>query len=409
MIGSGIKGVASSLIRNHISNKTKRLNIKNTYSTLTRKSPLNGTYVNYIPFKIKFLTSIPYARFSNSNKQDFQKDYTSTVIISEKTTAKSNNKAENIIWKQINFDFKKIENEDIGLIPIKIHADLVENKYYNESKIFTEKWIDEHYKIDTSKFKEKDFNRLGSYCYPYANKDDLNTICCFISWLFIHDDLRDSKNLSLEDIHSMSDILIDTVSTRNYVKSENSLTNDLSLGIHDILNQLENRYSKEETAFFKKEFIKYLSINKWEAFNRESNRDITLFEYERNRQFTSAVFPAFELGFLAIKDPVDDSERLKTSFHNKYISGCNSVCFINDAVSLKKEIKEGIPENLVIVLKRESPEKKWKTCIQETIKYYEQELLTFIRARSGKSHEEVINKWISGSIYWSFHSNRYKE
>lgn len=154
---------------------------------------------------------------------------------------------------------------------------------------------------------------------------------------------------------------------------------------------------------FNKEIVKKIKVKYFK------NR-VNMSSYLKHRPYTSAVFAAFEIGFLGYGITIDEATRDSIDFFTCTKEGCDAICFINDFFSLNKEREEGINENLPILLKENGLADSWRKVILYTIDEYEKSYFNMARSKIKDDKKKVIEDWVNQSVYWSIRgTNRYVE
>jgi len=304
------------------------------------------------------------------------------------------------------FDFGEINGEQVGVVNIFIHGPCEFNPHHSDAKSGMESWIDKHSLFPKGseeiklKFFKGNYASLMAYVYPTASQKGLTLSACFGAWLFVHDDFRDRPNITTETVLRMNDMVNKVLDDESYQPMQSSEFYAITSSLRDLLLGFKDF---GDTQYLKQEIKNYLNENVWESENRSKKTIPNLPDYTRHRRFTSAVQAAFEVGFLILNHQLSFEERNGSTFKNVTESGCNAVGYVNDIVSLKKEIKEEIAENLVVVVKYTAePARNWKESIEFCQKHhYHLEVRNFKKNRKGNAYEKVIDDWIKGSTVWS--------
>ncbi|MGA0242194.1 MAG: terpene synthase family protein [Candidatus Marinamargulisbacteria bacterium] len=248
--------------------------------------------------------------------------------------------------------FKGIDTEIKRLLPtVNMPFERRINPHYAAAKTAMDRWVQDYDLASQNypKFQACDYPLLGALCHPDVSKDNLSTICCFMAWLFAHDDHRDAPQTS-EHPTSITDIVNMNAHLTHILNNEripttttaDPVTHKLGQSLIDLLTQLQD--TQRDLSPFKREFKLYLSANLFETRSRQALRSTDISEYCQFRQYTSAVYPAFEMGYLfqptlLNKDFRDCSIRNRIKAH-----GNLAICLFNDIVSDPKELTtEQIP------------------------------------------------------------------
>ncbi|KAK1954554.1 terpene synthase family protein [Colletotrichum sublineola] len=198
--------------------------------------------------------------------------------------------------------------------------------------------------------------------YPYASCDRIEALTSFQAWMFIIDDMLDQYSLVEKfDFASLHVMLADC---RDFVERSLKVSNttenasmqykdyDAVVSFEEYAQAVCKSYSDNRPyrARIAKEAIVTLDGYRQEALNRYAGRVPTLEEYLGYREASSCIMQvAVNLEFangISLPEEIMESEEMR----ELYRAAVAVVWIINDIVSLRKEIKEGFVENLVVLL-----------------------------------------------------------
>ncbi|KAK2062723.1 terpene synthase family protein [Colletotrichum caudatum] len=198
--------------------------------------------------------------------------------------------------------------------------------------------------------------------YPYASCDRIEALTSFQAWMFIIDDMLDQYSLVENfDFASLHVMLADC---RDFVERSLDVANTtdnatLQYKDHDAVVSFEEyaqavrksySHNRPYRARIAKEAIMTLNGYRQEALNRYAGRIPSLEEYLGYREASSCIMQvAVNLEFangISLPEEVMESEEMR----ELYRAAVAVVWIVNDIVSLRKEIKEGFVENLVVLL-----------------------------------------------------------
>jgi len=198
--------------------------------------------------------------------------------------------------------------------------------------------------------------------YPYASCDRIKALTSFQAWMFIIDDMLDQYSIVEKfDFESLHVMLADC---RDFVERSLNVANTtekapLRYKDHDAVVSFEEyaqtvcqSYSDNRPyrARIAKEAVATLDGYQQEALNRYAGRIPTLEEYLGYREASSCIMQVavnFEFANgISLPEEVMESEEMR----ELYRAAVAVVWIVNDIVSLRKEIKEGFVENLVVLL-----------------------------------------------------------
>ena len=305
-----------------------------------------------------------------------------------------------------------------------------ENPHYEEAKQDIESWILKQNLLGESskeykKFKAADFAKLCANCYRGESGPELSIVTEFASWLFMHDDFRDDQaskiGKSPEKISQMNELLLQTLRI-GILPESSELTvefpyiDNLLNAILDIRTKLLRKNPTGDLEPFCKSVKQYFEANIWEAHNRSEKSIPGVSTYTKMRQYTSAVFAAFEIGFFLRKITIDKEVREDPLFELLMTNACNAICYTNDIFSLLKEIKEGVKENLVLVIQDEQ-NKTLGDSLSQACKNQNLEVENYLRTveelkvkfkhKLPEGFYTLLESWIKGNLDWSLVTMRY--
>ncbi|KJZ72333.1 hypothetical protein HIM_08259 [Hirsutella minnesotensis 3608] len=198
--------------------------------------------------------------------------------------------------------------------------------------------------------------------YPYAPRQRIEALTSFQAWMFIIDDMIDQYSLEHNfDFEALNTLFADCI---DYIKRSLGLLpegenqaikyrdHDAVVSFAEYAGVVSQAYSenREYRARLAKEAIATLEGYRQEAMNRRAGRAPSLEEYLGYRVESSCMMQVvenFEFG-----NGLNVPEQVMTSpeMRELYRATVAVVWIINDIVSMRKEVKEGFVENLVVLL-----------------------------------------------------------
>ncbi|WYZ36513.1 hypothetical protein EsH8_II_000019 [Colletotrichum jinshuiense] len=198
--------------------------------------------------------------------------------------------------------------------------------------------------------------------YPYASRERIEALTSFQAWMFIIDDMLDQYSLVQKfDFAALHVMLADC---RDFVERSLGVlttaeTSTTQYRDHDAVVSFEE-YAKAVRLFYDnnynyrvriaKEVTATLKGYRQEALNRYDRRVPTLDEYLSYREASSCIMQvAVNLEFangISLPEDVMNSAEMNKLYH----AAVAVIWIVNDIVSMRKEIKEGFVENLVVLL-----------------------------------------------------------
>ncbi|MEU1278194.1 isoafricanol synthase [Streptomyces sp. NPDC005805] len=204
--------------------------------------------------------------------------------------------------------------------------------------------------------------RLMAYFYPDATGGDLDLAADFNAWFFIFDDQFDGLlGTRPEAIEELVDTLGRTMTPAGGTDGSPSAgppgepTGEppLVLGFRDIWRRATRGAARGWQQRFRRHWLAYMAAHRGEALNRNADHLPTLDEFLRLRRHTIGVQPCLDFtercGGYALPDELHGGSPLREM---REITA-EVVIFVNDIVSLPKELAAGDVNNSVVVLREQ--------------------------------------------------------
>lgn len=253
-------------------------------------------------------------------------------------------------------------------------------------------------------------DNLCAYSYPEASLDDLKMAIKWVTWLFVLDDDMDYEDTEIgraPEIMAIRNEQLISILEGNEVHD----TSGLAEGLRDFYKDISAKELPLDP--FIKSARDYLSTCVWEADNRKESQRPLSGSYERMRLKGGAAHSVFEVGFLMESTRIPRKLRTNALFSTIAEFANMAVCLVNDIFSCKKELKEGVVENLVILLQLEESS-TFAEAILETSKRSNKQVESYLdlkanlHALSTEPSLQILEDWIVGNLRWSMESQRYK-
>lgn len=198
--------------------------------------------------------------------------------------------------------------------------------------------------------------------YPYAPRERNESLTSFQAWMFIIDDMIDQYSLEQSfDYEALNTLFADS---RDFTDRSLGLLpedkaqpvqyrdHDAVVSFAEYAGAVMEAYggNRDYRARLSKEVIATLEGYRQEAMNRRAGRAPSLEEYLGYRVASSCMMQVvenFEFGNgISMPEDVMGSAEMR----ELYRATVAVVWIINDIVSMRKEVKEGFVENLVVLL-----------------------------------------------------------
>ncbi len=263
------------------------------------------------------------------------------------------------------------------------------------------------------------FGHLAGYCYQKENQVQLELVSDILTWLFLHDDRVDHRKSELskdpDQLKSFNDALMAIFNGKKLSKDQKQFKSDpLLQSLGNIKSRLYKLVPKSSYIHLRSTLERYFRSTIDMASRRKFGEKVSLVSYPQSRRYTSAVEFVLELGWALRKINISDSVRRDMDFIIMMENTNNHICFINDQLSLNKELElEDSMENIVKVIKQDQPLLPWQKVFDEAIELSNIELFNFQQKlefrKSDNFHiwAQLEQDWMEGSRRWHFESGRY--
>jgi len=253
-------------------------------------------------------------------------------------------------------------------------------------------------------------DNLCAYSYPEASLDDLRMSIKWVTWLVVLDDDMDYEHTDIgkqpERMASRNEQLLEILEGKE-IQDDSGLAE----GLRDFYRDASVK--DIPLTHFIASAHAYLSTCEWEADNRKDAQRPLSSSYERMRLKGGAAHSVFEVGFLMDNTHVSSKLRKNALFGTVSEFANMAVCLVNDIFSCKKELKEGVVENLVILLQLET-DSTFADAILETANRCDRQVASYLdlkaslHALSEEPALKILEDWIIGNLRWSMESQRYR-
>ncbi|WP_329466655.1 isoafricanol synthase [Streptomyces sp. NBC_01431] len=204
----------------------------------------------------------------------------------------------------------------------------------------------------TAEYDAMGLERLMAYFYPDASDRHLALATDLNAWFFVFDDQFDGPlGKRPEFVLRQVDTVLRTMSDAPPVPGE--ATNRLAESFRDLWQRLTADTPMLWQDRFRTHWREYLTAYHWEALNRTRNGTLSLPGFLRGRRDSIGVQPCLDLvercGGYTLPRELHEGEPLAEM---REITA-DVVIFVNDMVSVDKELAAGDVNNSVIILLRQ--------------------------------------------------------
>ncbi|GAA1994420.1 terpene synthase family protein [Amycolatopsis minnesotensis] len=285
-------------------------------------------------------------------------------------------------------------------------------------------WADRYALLDDARARDKlARTRLGELVartYPTILPARLEAVSGWFTWAFVIDDCFDRCAGQYDETAART--LRVLAGDREPGAAETRLEAQLA----DVWHRLTAGMGLTWRTRFTQHMAHFLAAFKYEAFNRRTRRVPDLLGYRQLRRASGGITPSLDLievaSGLEVPALLHEFEQTRAMFDR----AADVVVWVNDIVSLRKELAAGETTNGVLVLAAEReiglPEAvdAAYTLVAEQVKQFEDaeaELEALLSRWRGLEPEAVVaarkftdgmRAWMRGNLDWSFRSDRYQ-
>jgi hypothetical protein len=265
------------------------------------------------------------------------------------------------------------------------------------------------------RFNAARFAWLTGRVHPDASYESILIVATYMSWLFMVDDLYDEAELGRypERLKAQHQELIERMKHPRPLLGDES---PVVVGLADIWERMRQRGSPRWAERFIQTFEGYAYACQWEAENRASHRVPPLAEYMEFRRHTSALYQFFSL--VELVEQVTLTPEILEYVHALEVRADDGVSWVNDMLSLDKEVRAGDVHNLVVVLQHEyglSPQ----GAMDHAARLFNARMREYVELERklpsyGLETDVALQRylrglrcWVRGNLDWSYESGRY--
>ncbi|MEU4497865.1 isoafricanol synthase [Streptomyces sp. NPDC023998] len=207
---------------------------------------------------------------------------------------------------------------------------------------------------ETAEYDALRLERLMAYFYPDATGIDLELAADFNAWFFIFDDQFDGRlGMRPEAIEHVVATLVRTMTAEGAPLAPGRAGPPLVQGFRDIWRRATAGTPYGWQRRFRTHWQSYMAAHQGEARHRNADRLPSPEQFLKVRRDSIGVQPCLDFtercGGYTLPDELHDSSPLREM---REITG-DVVIFVNDIVSLAKELAAGDVNNSVIVLREQ--------------------------------------------------------
>jgi hypothetical protein len=252
--------------------------------------------------------------------------------------------------------------------------------------------------------------------YPNMPLANLQLIADWTTWGFIWDDRCGTPELRANParLAAAQNHFLDVLRGKQPTASDNPMSH----GLYDIRRRLLELSSESALEGYIESMVQHFGATEWEATMRAQGGVPDIASYMKVRPFSSGVYTYVEIFEITEGVSFPKEVRAHAILERMTLLATNVVCWINDLLSLSKEIAQGEVQNLVLLLHHHEQIPLQEAldrvvalldCDVRTFMTLEAQLTSFDASLSDalERYLLMLRSWMSGSLEWSYMSGRY--
>lgn len=257
---------------------------------------------------------------------------------------------------------------------------------------------------------------LMARVYPQLSRADLQLMTQWTTWGFICDDMSGSAPFGddPERLMALQQPL------RAVLRGSAPRPDDhpLCWGLWDLRQRLLAKTTPDGLLRYQHSVEQFFDACLWEATNRALRTVPDAATYIAMRPLSGAVFTFTELFGIVEELPFPAEVRSHPLVERLTLMANNVVCWINDLLSLHKELESGDVHNLVVVLRHEH-QISWQEAAERAAALLNAEVRAYVDLERRlpsfgpqvdpivARYLAVLRSWMRGSLDWSYTTGRY--
>jgi hypothetical protein len=298
------------------------------------------------------------------------------------------------------------------------------NPYLEDIRGYDDRLVQETGIVSTSKqlakYRLVRSPECSAWLYPTASLHDSKLIAFIMGWFFLYDDQFDGP------------LGVDVAGTKAVVARTKAVFHDyvphrddpLNYALFDYCRRIRPGMSDLWWERFTTDMENWLDAYAWETGLRAAQRIPSFEEYRANRIHSGGMLNAYDLVEVAERMTVPERFLRHEAVYRMLVNCCNIICWINDLISLSKEVLHKPFNNLLYVIQRHErcdlQEAVDRICalvrgLCAEVLAVQTEAPNLVETLGLSQHErENALRWVtaiiycvSGSIVWQLESGRY--
>lgn len=287
------------------------------------------------------------------------------------------------------------------------------NPVWRVAETTSRAWVRRYALIDDghaeSRLRSSQMSRLVGRFYPDADTKGLCLAADALAWAFILDDIGDESPLGRDP---------DGLRSRLLRIAEGLGDGDPEDPLGVALQELDRRVSElarpEHRRTFRRGVQEFFAGLCWEASNRSAGVTPSLHDFIEMRPAAGAANMFIALLEITGEHDVPDTWRDGPVGRRSLRAACNAMCWINDLLSVDKELRHGDVHNLVLVTAHER-DLPLAEATEAALDAYNAEVHAFSELAASISPRHPARRFmdglanmIAGTRSWTLESARYR-
>ena len=262
------------------------------------------------------------------------------------------------------------------------------------------------------------FHILIARAYPNVSLKALEILTDFMYWGTLLDDVFEKTSTSKQ----LEILELEQVRLLDILKGAELTEADMPAAFawRDIVQRLHQLpcVTLEWMLYFEKHMEDYYQAVRWEALNNSQGIMPDIATYIEIRQLVFGIYPFLDMILIADCIPLPPEAIERPVVKRMVLAAINAMAWANDIFSFKREIKEGMLQNLVVVLqhKYQIPLEK---ALKHAIELHDAQVQNFIDLSvqlpsfgaeidsNLQRYVLALRFWMRGHVDWMIESPRY--
>ncbi|MGW5677688.1 terpene synthase family protein [Streptomyces sp. NPDC003860] len=290
------------------------------------------------------------------------------------------------------------------------------------------RWADDYDLLDSAAARDRlarsHLGELIARSYPAMGFHRAEAIAGWFTWAFVIDDCYDRQPEGFLDYDSSAFRMLRLLTPDATVRP--SQASRLDTVLSRVWRELALARSAAWRMRFTLHMTHFLAAFKYESLNRRHRHTPRLLGYTQLRRASGGITPSLDLLEVASDSEIPPLLHETDQFQTMFNRASDVVVWVNDIVSLRKELVAGETTNGVLVLAREHDcglqdaidevygrvgrwiEEFWRAREELRTLSYQWFGLTTAEREAVESYADGMEAWMRGNLDWSESSDRYR-